>query len=163
MVDRITLPLDQDDSDIAAPESAVPELVAPETAAPEFDARDWRQPLFCIEHVGQTLVIMPTIRGNMFRYSQLQTEANALRRKLTQKHESIGGLVLDLHGLDYLGAEVIGAVVALARKMEDVGGRVVFCCAAPQLSEAFTKMGFHRLWKIFRTREEALAAVQSQN
>ena len=116
-----------------------------------------------VEHVGQTLVIMPTIRGNMFRYAQLQTEANALRRKLVQKQKSIGGLVLDLQGLDYLGAEVIGAVVALARKMEDVGGRVVFCCAAPQLSEAFTKMGLHRLWKIFPTREAALAAVQSQN
>jgi anti-anti-sigma factor len=146
--DRITVPLEEN---------------ASETAAPEVEARDWKRPLFSVEHVGQTLIIMPTIRGNMFRYAQLQTEANALRRKLTQKRESIGGLVLDLHGLDYLGAEVIGAVVALARKMEDVGGRVVFCCAAPQLSEAFTKMGFHRLWKIFPTREAALVAVASQN
>jgi anti-anti-sigma factor len=146
MVDPITVPLELDTN---------------EDAAPEADARDWRQPLFSVEHVGETLVVMPTIRGNMFRYAQLQTEANALRRQMSQ--QSFGRLVLDLQALDYLGAEVIGAVVALARKMEDVGGRVVLCCAAPQLSEALTKMGLHRLWTFFPTREAALAAVQSHN
>ena len=146
MVDPITVPLEVDIN---------------EDAAPEGDAHDWRRPLFSVEHVGETLVVMPNIRGNMFRYAQLQTEANALRQKLAQR--SMGGLVLDLQELDYLGAEVIGAVVALARKMEDGGGRAVFCCAAPQLAEALTKMGLHRLWALFPTREAALAAVQSQN
>ncbi len=131
-----------------------------ESSAAEVDAHDWRQPLFSVEQVGQTLIIMPTIRGGMFRYAQLQTEANALRRKLGQT--SIGGLILDLHALDYLGSEVIGAVVALARKVEDVGGRAVLCRAAPQLSEALTKMGLHRLWTLFPTREEALAAIESR-
>jgi anti-anti-sigma factor len=119
-----------------------------------------RRTLFSVEHVGQTLIIVPTISGGMFRYAQLQTEANALRRKLDQT--SIAGLILDLHALDYLGTEVIGAVVALARKVEDVGGRAVLCRAAPQLSEALTRMGLHRLWRHFPTREEALEAIQSR-
>jgi anti-anti-sigma factor len=146
MADQISPPLEEDASE---PSEAV------------VDARDWRRPLFSVEHVGQTLIIMPTIRGGMFRYAQLQTEANALRRKLDQT--SIGGLILDLHGLDYLGSEVIGAVVALARKVEDVGGRAVLCRAAPHLSEALTKMGLHRLWAIFPTREEALAAIRNRS
>ncbi len=75
----------------------------------------------------ETLVIMPSIRGDMFRYAQLQTEANALRRKLDQR--SIGGLVLDLQELDYLGAEVIGAVVALRAKWRTSAGGPSF--AAP--------------------------------
>lgn len=145
MADHVAAPQKEDLTEPPAPEGTFPE---------------WRRPLFSVEHVGRTLIVMPTIRGNMFRYPQLQTEANALRRKLEQM--SIDGLILDLHGLDYIGAEVIGAVVALARKIEDGGGRAVFCCAAPQLSDALTKMGLHRLWKLFPTREEAVAAIESR-
>ena len=112
MVDPITVPLEVDIN---------------EDAAPEGDAHDWRRPLFSVEHVGETLVVMPNIRGNMFRYAQLQTEANALRQKLAQR--SIGGLVLDLQELDYLGAEVIGAVVALRAKWRTAAGGPSF--AAP--------------------------------
>jgi anti-anti-sigma factor len=133
---------------------------AGEPSAADGDARDSRQPLFSVEQVGQTLVIKPTIRGGKFRYTQLRTEANALRRKLGQR--TIGGLILDLHELDYSGAEAIGAVVALARKVEDGGGRAVICRAAPHLTEALTKMGLHRLWAIFATREEAFAALESR-
>jgi len=119
-----------------------------------------QSPLFCIVQAGQTLIVIPKINGKVFRYTQLRNEANSLRRKLG--HHSIDGLILDLHALNYLGAEVIGAVVALARKMEDLGGRTVLCCAAPQLTEALTKMGLHRLWTLFDTRKEALAAVQTR-
>ena len=145
MADQIAVPLEED---------------ASEPSASDVDARDWRRPLFSVEQIGETLVIMPTIRRGLFRYAQLHAEANALRRKLDQT--SIAGLILDLHALDYLGSEVIGAVVALARKVEDVGGRAVLCRAAPQLSEALTRMGLNRLWTLFPTREEALAAIQSR-
>jgi anti-anti-sigma factor len=145
MADQIAYPLEEN---------------ADEQSAAESDARDRRQPLFPVEQIGQTLIVTPTISGKMFRYQQLRHEANTLRRKLG--HKSINGLVLDLHALDYRGAEVIGAVIALARKMEDVGGRAVLCCAAPQLSDALTKKGLHRLWTIFDTRDEALAAIQSR-
>ena len=145
MVDQTTTPLEENAGPGTSPDAGV---------------RDRPRTLFSVEHVGETLIVVPTIRGNMFRYAQLQTEANALRRKLDQT--SVGGLILDLHALDYLGAEVIGAVVALARKVEDVGGRAVLCRAAPQLSEALTRMGLHRLWTVFPTREEALAAIQGR-
>ncbi len=119
---------------------------------------DWPWTLFSLETVGSTLVIIPTISGGMFRYAQLQTEANALRRKLDQS--AIAGLIIDLQALDYIGSEVIGAIVALARKAEDMGGRAVFCSAAPQLTEIFTNMRLDRLWPLFATRAEALEAVQ---
>lgn len=114
--------------------------------------------MFAVEQIGHTLIIIPNISGKMFRYTQLRHEANALRRKLS--HGSIDGLVLDLHALNYLGAEVIGAVIALARKMEDLGGQTVLCGATPQILEALTQKGLHRLWTFFETRQEALAAVQ---
>ena len=54
-----------------------------------------QSPLFCIEQVGQTLIVIPKISGKVFRYTQLRNEANALRRKLS--HHSLDGLILDLH------------------------------------------------------------------
>jgi anti-anti-sigma regulatory factor len=57
---------------------------------------------------------------------------------------------------------VIGAVVALARKAEDNGGRAVLCRLAPQLREAMTNMGLHRLWMFYGTREEALEAIRGR-
>jgi anti-anti-sigma factor len=107
------------------------------------------------------LVVVPKISGKIFRYTQLRHEANALQRKLGQY--SVDGMILDLHALHYLGAEVIGAVIALARKMEDLGGRTVLCGATPQLTDALTNKGLHRLWTFFDTREEAFAAIQSRN
>lgn len=121
-------------------------------------ARRPHDALFAVEHVGPTLIVVPKINGKMFRYTQLRHEANALRRKLS--HSSFDGLILDLHALDYLGAEVIGAVVALARKMEDLGGQTVLCGASPQLLAALTEKGLHRLWTFFETRQEALSAIQ---
>jgi len=119
--------------------------------------QDWPWTLFSVEHVGLALVITPTINGGIFRYAQLIAEADALRRKLEQT--AIGGLIIDLHALSYMGSEVIGSIVALARKAEDVGGRAVFCCASPRLAEILTSMRLQRLWPLFSTREEALRAI----
>jgi anti-anti-sigma factor len=145
MADQIAFPMAED---------------AGEQTAGSGVTRHSHRGLFAVEQIGQTLIVVPKISGKMFRYTQLRHEANALRRKLGQ--HSIDGLILDLHALDYLGAEVIGAVIALARKMEDLGGHTVLCCAAPQLVEALTKMGLHRLWTFFDTRTDALAAIQSR-
>ena len=131
MAERITVP------DDTAPDDTAPEVETNETLSSEMGVRDWRRPLFAVEQVGDTLIIVPMIRGGMFRYAQLQTEANALRRHLDQT--PVGGLILDLKRLDYLGAEVIGAVVALARKVEDVGGRAVFCMRLPNSAKCSRK------------------------
>lgn len=131
--------------------------------AESFDreGREWLGTLFTIEQRGHTLIVVPTISGNMFRYAKLQTEANALRRRL--ESSAIRGLIVDLHALDYVGSEVIGAVVALARKAEDTGGRAVLCRPTPQLREAMMNMGLHRLWEFYGTREEALDAITAEN
>ncbi len=145
MADQIAFPMAEDAGEQTAG-SGVP--------------RHGHRTLFGVEQIGRTLIVVPRISGKVFRYTQLRHEANALRRKLGH---SIDELILDLHALDYLGAEVIGAVVALARKMEDLGGHTVLCCAPPQLMEALTKMGLHRLWTFFETRKAALAAIENRD
>lgn len=135
-------------------------LPAVEEHLPKSDPREWLGTLFSIEYRDQTLIIVPTISGGMFRYAKLQTEANALRRKMEES--AIRGLVIDLHALTYLGAEVIGAVVALARKAEEIGSRVVMCRAEPQLKTALSNMGLHRLWSVLPSREDAIVEVENR-
>lgn len=137
---------------VASQEEALGALTEPEAVR-----QDWPWTLFSVEHVGQIVIVVPTIDGGMFRYAQLHTEVNVLRRKLEQS--TIGGLILDLHALNYVGSEVIGAIIALARKVEDLGGRAVFCRVVPQLQEILTTMGLQRLWAIFPTREAALEEI----
>ena len=62
-----------------------------------------------------------------FRRKRMPCGKNSIRR-------SIGGLVLDLQELDYLGAEVIGAVVAWPAKWKTAAGGPSF--AAPLRNSA---------------------------
>jgi anti-anti-sigma factor len=122
--------------------------------------QEWLGTLFAIEHKQDTLVVTPRIKTGMFRYHKLQLELNALRFKLLQSGTS--NLVLDLSGLEYAGAEVMSAVVALARHAESRGGRIAFCSANGQLKSVLKRMGLFRIWTLHRTREAALAAVNPQ-
>jgi anti-anti-sigma factor len=120
---------------------------------------DWLGTLFSIECQGPALIIVPRIRRGILRNAQLQIETNALRRKVVDL--AVRQLVIDLHALEYLGAEAIRAVVELARQMESTGGQAALCCTAPELKEALTNKGLHRIWPLHPTREAALAAVNS--
>ncbi len=118
---------------------------------------EWFGTLFSLEAAGHAWIIAPQINGGAFRYATLQIETNALRRKLDEA--SFSALIVDLYALNYVGSEVIGALVVLARKAEDAGVSVVFCSASPELRDALANMGLHRLWTIFATRDEALKAT----
>ncbi len=121
--------------------------------------QDWLGTLFAIEYEQEALVVIPTIRSGIFRHAKLHIELNALRYKLlncTAPH-----LVLDLSAMEYVGSEVICAVVALARQTESRGGRTALCCATSQMHAALKNLGLSRIWTIYPTREAALAAVNA--
>jgi anti-anti-sigma factor len=120
-------------------------------------AGDWLGSLFEVEHQTGTLIVRPTIQSGMFRYAKLQLELNALRFKLLRNE--IANLVLDLSALHYSGSEVICAVVALARQTEARGGRIALCSPTREAKTAFEHMGLLRIWKLYPTREAALAAM----
>ncbi len=135
----------------------------PESAQPKLTSHtlDWLGTLFSIECQGQALIIVPRIRRGILRNAQLQIETNALRRKVVDL--AVRQLVIDLHALEYLGAEAIRAVVELARQMEAAGGQAALCCTAPALKEALTNKGLHRIWPLHSTREAALAAINGSS
>jgi anti-anti-sigma factor len=122
---------------------------------------EWLGSIFRIEGAGKTLIVIPVIDGCSFRYAQLQTEANSLRRKFEQsefKH-----LVMDLRHLHYFGSELIGVLISLARKVTDDGGRAALCGASAKMQDVLKNMSLHKLWPYFATREDALRSFESDS
>jgi anti-anti-sigma factor len=113
--------------------------------------------LFSVEHQGATLIIAPMLSSGTFRFMQLQIETNALRKRL--QDWNVRRLVIDLHTLDYFGAELFRVIVSLARQTEGAGGQVVLCCTSPGMNQSLANLGFDRLWRFYQTREEAVTAV----
>ncbi len=124
---------------------------------PAFNNLEWRGQVFSVEEEGETLIIVPSLSGGKFRYEQIQTEINSLRRKLADR--AVRHLVIDLKLLGYLGFEAFHVAVTLARSVEQSGGRAAMCCPSPELTEAFKNRGLDRLWPLYATRAEALRAV----
>ncbi len=119
----------------------------------------WMGTLFAVESHRAALVIMPTMHTGMFRYAKLQLELNALRFKLQRMDTT--NLILDLRGLVCPGAEVICALVSLARQTEARGGQVAICSPTAESETALKRMGLARIWRIYPTREAALAAMHA--
>ena len=110
------------------------------------------------ERENETLILVPRANGFGFRYADVQSESNAVRRVLDDP--DVRSLVVDLGSLDYFGSELIGAIVALARHVSDCGGRAVMCNASEKMLDVLATMRLSKLWPYFATRAEALEAVR---
>jgi anti-anti-sigma factor len=128
-------------------------------APPEKKPLEWLGKIFRIEGEGDTLIVIPIIDGCGFRYPQLQTEANSLRRKF--ETGEFKNLLMDLAHLHYFGSELIGVLIALARKVTDSGGKAALCSGSEKMLEVLNNMRLLKLWPYFKTREEALQSIQS--
>lgn len=112
-----------------------------------------------VEQDDDILVLVPVARDAGFRYADLQGELNAARRAFDLSDAQ--RVVADLGELDYIGSEMIGAVVMLLRQVTDRGGRAAMCGASERLQEALAQMNLARVWPYYPTRAEALAALRS--
>lgn len=147
----------------AAPEAEAPqddmESAFFEEYSPEAKPLEWLGSIFRIEGCGDTLIVIPVIDGCSFRYAQLQTESNSLRRKF--ELDEFQNLLMDLTHLHYFGSELIGVLISLARKVSESGGRAALCSASPKMMEVLKNMSLHKLWPYFKTREEALRSFEA--
>jgi anti-anti-sigma factor len=73
--------------------------------------------------------------------------------------EPEGQWVLDLSRLSYMGSAALGLMVNLRQQIKQSGGRLVLCGLSPQLLQIFKTCCMERLFKIVKTREDAVAAA----
>ncbi len=68
-------------------------------------------------------------------------------------------LVVDLGTAPHFGSLIIGAIMALCKKVHDRGGRSAFCNASPGMLDAMQIMKIDSVMPYFRTRDQALASI----
>lgn len=73
--------------------------------------------------------------------------------------EPEGAWVLDLSRLSYMGSAALGLMVNVRQQIKQSGGRLVLCGLSPQLLHIFKTCCMERLFKIVKTRQDALAAA----
>jgi anti-anti-sigma factor len=67
--------------------------------------------------------------------------------------------VLDLTGLNYMGSSALGLMVNIRQRIKQGGGQLVLCGLSQRLQHIFQTCCMERLFKITRTREDALRLV----
>jgi anti-anti-sigma factor len=67
-------------------------------------------------------------------------------------------LVLDFAQVSFLSSSGLRMLLLLARELKTLHGHMHLCALPPQIAEVFELTGFHQIFPIHRTREEALAA-----
>lgn len=71
----------------------------------------------------------------------------------------VSRILVDLNGLQHLGATSIGVLISLYKNaLEGHGPRIALCGAEPEVANVFKTMQLDKLLKIFSTSDEALAA-----
>jgi anti-anti-sigma factor len=76
------------------------------------------------------------------------------------RSEPEGQWVLDLSQVAYLGSAALGLLVNLRQQIKQSGGRLVLCGLSPQLMHIFKTCCMERLFKIVKSRPDAVAAAQ---
>lgn len=116
--------------------------------------------VFTFERQGNTLIVIP--KGESLGTSEwgLEKEIDGLYRMLSDRKTV--NLVVDVGSAPYFGSMIIGTIIALCKKVSDEGGRAVLCNASQGMYDAIRTMKLDTVVPYYRTRQEALQAVQGR-
>ena len=67
-----------------------------------------------------------------------------------------GAWVVDLAGMEHVGSASLGLLVNIRQHVKESRGRLVLCGLSPRLLQVFQTCCMERLFRIVRTREEAI-------
>ena len=67
-------------------------------------------------------------------------------------------LVLDLHHVQFMDSAGCGVVLALVKKLRTAGGDLKVCCLTNPVRALFDLVRMHRIFGVFKRREEAVAS-----
>lgn len=69
-------------------------------------------------------------------------------------------IILDISGLSYISSAGIGAMMGLARKLNQAGGDLALLNPTPKVFAILDGLGFTKIFKIAQTEEEALGKLR---
>lgn len=84
--------------------------------------------------------------------------AEELKRAMAFVLESASRVVLDLGLLDFVDSSGLGALLSCLRQLAARGGDLKLCCATKHVRAAMELVRMHRVFAVYESREEAVAA-----
>ena len=81
--------------------------------------------------------------------------------------EALNGLIdtgrtavlVDFSGVDYMTSTGLGVLVAFAKRLEEVDGKVALCSLSDDIQSVFDTVGFTQFFDINQSAKEALASL----
>ncbi len=74
-----------------------------------------------------------------------------------------GRVVVDMAGAAYVSSSCLRLLLVGARRARELGGDLKLCCLAPRVRQVFSLAGFDRVFELWETRAQALAAFAAPN
>jgi len=95
----------------------------------------------------------------------LGVEERVLKQEIDALHKlfdtpDVTHIVVDVGGTPYLGSLLLGALIALCKRVSDDGGRAALCNASEGMRESLAIMRIDTVIPYHATVTEALAAVK---
>lgn len=84
--------------------------------------------------------------------------ANEFKRGMAPVLETSTRVVLDLGLLDFVDSSGLGAILSCLRQLAGRGGDLKLCCTTKHVRAAMELVRMHRIFAIYESREEAVAA-----
>ena len=86
------------------------------------------------------------------------SNAGEFKRDIAPVLEANTKLVLDLSRLRFVDSSGLGAFISCLRKLNAKGGDLKLCGMSKQVRAVFELVRMHRIFDIYRTKEEAVRA-----
>ena len=68
-------------------------------------------------------------------------------------------VVVDFSGVDFMTSTGLGVLVAFAKRVEEVDGKIALCALNDDIREIFDTVGFTEFFDIHQSAKEALASL----
>jgi len=105
------------------------------------------------ENLGETLVV--SLKGQLNSVNATATESELVG----QLDRGVNKIALDFSLLDYISSAGLRVVLVLAKRLKQVGGKLVLFGLQPNVREVFDISGFLAILNVSQTRDEALALL----
>ncbi len=112
-----------------------------------------RNPWMQAEQVGDVMVVKLTAKNILEEEAvqQIGAQLNHLAESSAQPR-----ILLDFSPVERLTSTMFGKLIALHKRLEKQGGRLVLCCIPDRVYDVFEVLKLHRLFHISGDEQEAL-------
>lgn len=72
-------------------------------------------------------------------------------------------ILFDMKDVDFLSSAVLNRLIVLDKQLKNFGGQIAFCHLRPQIEEVFSITKLNKLFPIYESRQEAVAAMSAES